>query len=81
MQLDFRKNSWIVTNPPYGIRMQDENAREILEGLEGAVEGIIVIHPVAWKFRFKRMKAVLVEDFSNQGLNLKLSVFQNPRVN
>ena len=81
IESSFGKNAWIVTNPPYGIRMQDENAREILEKLEGSVEGMIVIHPVVWKFRFKKMKQVLIEDFSNQGLNLKLSVFQNPRAN
>ena len=73
---DLRSQVWIVTNPPYGIRMQDENAREILEGFDGKVDGIIVIHPVAWKFRFSKMKQTLIEDFSNQGLNLKLSVFQ-----
>lgn len=78
---DLRPRVWIVTNPPYGIRMQDENAREIIENLESQVDGIIVIHPVAWKFRFKKMKQVLSEDFSNQGLNLKLSVFQNLPVN
>jgi putative N6-adenine-specific DNA methylase len=74
---DLRRNVWMVTNPPYGIRMQDENAREILESFDGKVDGLIVIHPVAWKFRFSKMKQTLIEDFSNQGLNLKLSVFQN----
>ena len=75
------KKVWAVTNPPYGIRMADENAREILERLDGQLDGLIVIHPVAWKFRFKLLKQVLCDDFSNQGLNLKLSVFQNPQTN
>lgn len=71
----FRKSVWVVTNPPYGIRLADENAKQVLENLEDGVDGIIVIHPVAWRFKFKKMSLSLSEDFSNQGLNLKLSIF------
>lgn len=70
-----KKSVWVVTNPPYGIRLADDNAKQVLENIEDSVEGIIVIHPVAWKFNFKRLSIVLSEDFSNQGLNLRLSVF------
>lgn len=73
----FRKNLWVVTNPPYGIRMADENAKMALEKLDGKIDGLILIHPVTWKFRMKNMKSILCEDFSNQGLNLKLSVFKS----
>ncbi len=70
-----KKNVWLVTNPPYGIRLADDNAKYILEKLEDQVDGIIVIHPSHWKFNFKKVKNILTEDFSNQGLNLKLSVY------
>lgn len=71
-----RKSVWVITNPPYGIRLADENAKEVLENIESFVDGIVVVHPVAWRFDFKMLKPVLTEDFSNQGLNLKLSVFR-----
>lgn len=70
-----KKSVWVVTNPPYGIRLADDNAKQVLENIEDSVDGIIVIHPVAWKFNFKKLSLVLSEDFSNQGLNLELSVF------
>ncbi|MEK6627494.1 MAG: hypothetical protein AABY53_02620, partial [Bdellovibrionota bacterium] len=70
-----RKNVWVLANPPYGIRLADENAKQALENLETNVDGMIVIHPVAWNFKFKKMSKAIIEDFSNQGLNLKLSVF------
>lgn len=72
-----RKSVWVITNPPYGIRLADENAREVLETIESWVDGIVVVHPVAWQFGFRNLKPVLTEDFSNQGLNLKLSVFRS----
>lgn len=71
-----KKSVWVITNPPYGIRLADENAREVLETIESSVDGIVVVHPVAWQFSFRYLKPVLTEDFSNQGLNLKLSVFK-----
>lgn len=70
-----RKSVWVITNPPYGIRLADENAKEVLENIESFVDGIIVVHPVAWRFNFRNLFQVSSEDFSNQGLNLKLSVF------
>ncbi|MGZ3725897.1 MAG: THUMP domain-containing class I SAM-dependent RNA methyltransferase [Pseudobdellovibrio sp.] len=69
------KNTWLIANPPYGIRLADEQAKETLEMLENGVNGIVVIHPEKWKFNFKKLKLSHQQDFSNQGLNLKLSVF------
>ena len=69
------KNTWIITNPPYGIRMADDQAKNTLEKLENGVNGIIVIHPEKWKFNFKKLKMAHQQEFSNQGLNLKLSIF------
>lgn len=73
---DLKKNIWIIANPPYGIRLADDNAKQILEKLESQVQGILVIHPVNWKFNFKTLGLAQSEEFSNQGLNLKLSVFR-----
>lgn len=69
------KKTWAICNPPYGIRLADEQAKEILEQLESGLDGVIVLHPVKWNFRFKKLKLKEIEDFSNQGLNLKLSVY------
>ena len=66
---------WVVCNPPYGIRMEDGGSQEILEGLEDSLDGLAVIHPDKWKFQFRRLKTVFSEDFRNQGLNLKLTIF------
>lgn len=71
-----KKSVWVVCNPPYGIRLADDNAKQILEKIEESVDGVVVIHPVSWKFRFNKLKNSFSEDFSNQGLNLKLSIFK-----
>jgi putative N6-adenine-specific DNA methylase len=73
---NLQKNIWVVANPPYGIRLADDNAKEALINLEEQVDGIVVIHPKDWRFSFRILKPVLSEEFSNQGLNLKLSVFK-----
>ena len=72
---NIKKNSWIVTNPPYGIRLADEDSKKILEQFDGYIEGLVLIHPTNWKMNFKKMKLSESEDFSNQGLNLRLSIF------
>lgn len=70
-----RKNVWIVANPPYGIRLNDGKAHEILERLGNAVDGIVVLHPLNWNIKTAKLKEKRSVDFSNQGLHLKLSVF------
>lgn len=71
----FRKKIWIIANPPYGLRLNDGQAKEILESLAESVDGMIVLHPVGWNFRTSKLKPQSSVDFSNQGLHLKLSVF------
>lgn len=66
---------WIVSNPPYGIRLDDDNAKSVFEKLIDSVDGIVVIHPANWKFNTQKMKNINSEDFNNQGLKLKLSTF------
>lgn len=67
---------WILANPPYGVRLSDELAKNVLEKLETQTHGVVVIHPEKWKFNFKKMSLVSQDDFSNQGLKLKLSIFK-----
>jgi putative N6-adenine-specific DNA methylase len=67
---------WVVTNPPYGMRLSDDGAKLILENIGDSADGVIVIHPEKWNFKFSHLKPVLVEPFNNQGLKLKLSVFK-----
>jgi putative N6-adenine-specific DNA methylase len=70
------KNSWLIANPPYGIRLAEDNAKEIIESLENIVDGVIILHPTHWNFNFKKLKLLKSDEFSNQGLNLKLSVYK-----
>ncbi len=80
-QLDlktFKKDGrqlWIVTNPPYGMRLADEGARTILQKLGEEADGLLVIHPEKWNFNFKNISLKFTEPFNNQGLKLKLSLF------
>jgi putative N6-adenine-specific DNA methylase len=70
-----RKSVWALCNPPYGIRLADDQAIEVLEHLESDLDGLVVIHPATWSFNFKKLKLSSAEEFRNQGLNLKMSVF------
>lgn len=69
------KKLWIVTNPPYGMRLADEGAKTILEKLGEDADGLLVIHPEKWKFKFKNVTLKTSEPFNNQGLKLTLSLF------
>lgn len=70
--------TWVVTNPPYGHRLSEGAAVQILQRLEAKAtpEGMILIHPESWKFDFRQLQCVWQNDFNNQGLKLKLSVFK-----
>lgn len=71
------KNLWLVTNPPYGHRLEEGSAVAILERFERELrlQGLIVLHPESWNFTFQKLKLVTKNDFNNQGLRLKLSVY------
>ncbi len=68
---------WIVSNPPYGIRLQQSSAHQIFRHLEDLVNlsGAVILHPEAMTIDFKELKLRSQLDFSNQGLKIKLSVF------
>lgn len=75
---DFKVDSkklWVVTNPPYGLRLADDGAKSILEKLAEEADGLVVIHPEKWKFKFKKLSLKLSEPFNNQGLKLTFSIF------
>ncbi len=73
----FSKNLWLVTNPPYGHRLEEGGAVAILERFERelSLQGLIVLHPESWNFNFQKLKLVSKNDFNNQGLRLKISVY------
>ena len=70
-------NVWLISNPPYGHRLDEGEARSIIERFanEGLLAGAIVLHPESWKFNFQSLRLSSQLDFKNQGLKLKLSVF------
>jgi len=73
-----RKNIWLVTNPPYGHRLSEGEAVKVLERIadELTLAGLIVIHPESWKLHFNGLTCVFKNDFNNQGLKLKLSLYK-----
>ncbi len=75
-QLKSMNPVWIVTNPPYGIRMSDNQALDILHKLEKQVDGMVVIHPDTWYFQFENLKLVDQKKIANQGLKLSYAVFR-----
>ncbi|MBC7421286.1 MAG: hypothetical protein H7328_11210 [Bdellovibrio sp.] len=73
------KNLWVMTNPPYGHRLEEGDARAIIERFanEAKAAGVIVLHPESWNFKFESLKLSSQLDFKNQGLKLKLSVYSH----
>lgn len=76
--LNLTPETWIITNPPYGHRLSEGAALKILQRFEARypLRGMIVIHPESWTFNFQKLQCVWKNDFNNQGLKLKLSVFK-----
>lgn len=73
----YDKSVVIIANPPYGERLKNNGAVEVLASLERLphLQGCVVVHPPDWKFSFSRLKTKLSLPFNNQGLDLKLSLF------
>lgn len=72
------QKKWIVTNPPYGERLKANNISEVIQDLAEStlqVCGVLVLHPLAWNFNFSSFSLVQQIPFSNQGLELRLSLF------
>lgn len=71
------KQYWIISNPPYGIRLKNDSASDIFSHIESqtSLKGALILHPESMKIKFKRLKLSSEIDFANQGLNIKLSLF------
>jgi 23S rRNA G2445 N2-methylase RlmL len=69
----------VVTNPPYGERLEiNDDIVSILEKLNHhlSIKGMIILHPVHWTLKLSNLRLVHQIPFSNQGLKLFLTVFQ-----
>ncbi len=71
------KPYWVISNPPYGIRLNESSAHQIFRHIESLVDltGAVILHPESMFIDFKHLKLSSQLDFSNQGLKIKLSVF------
>lgn len=72
-----KDNLWLVTNPPYGERLFSEQIPQILKRFEDLkmLQGMIILHPLDWKFNFNNLKLSQSIPFTNQGLKLLLSIY------
>ncbi len=77
-QFDAASDYWIISNPPYGIRLQQDSVMRIFNHLEGIIQlrGAIILHPESMPIHFRTLKLSFQIDFANQGLNVKLSLFK-----
>ena len=71
------QNVIAIANPPYGERLKNTDAEDVLMSLERIpnLKGLIVVHPASWKLSFSQLKSKQSENFNNQGLDLKLTLF------
>lgn len=69
--------TFIISNPPYGIRLKNDSVSAVFKHLETVttLKGALVLHSEAMKIQFKNLKLSSEIDFINQGLNIKLSLF------
>jgi len=71
------KDVYVIANPPYGERLKNNDAELVLMSLERIpnLKGLVVVHPAQWKLNFSQLKIKQSENFNNQGLDLKLTLF------
>ena len=71
------QNVIVIANPPYGERLKNTDAEKVLMSLERLpnLKAVIVVHPAAWKLQFSQLKIKQSDNFNNQGLELKLTLF------
>ena len=78
-QFELNHEHWIISNPPYGVRLKQESVLEVFRHLEkviGKLSGAIILHPESMKIRFESLRLISEIDFANQGLNIKMSLFK-----
>lgn len=68
---------WLVTNPPYGERLDSHDYQKVLQHLEQILnlEVMVILQPMAAKLVLKNFKISQQIPFSNQGLKLNLSIY------
>ena len=79
-----KKPVWLIANPPYGVRLNEDDAKLILQKLVAQAEGLVVLQPLHWRLDLKNHRVFESQDFSNQGLQLKLVTYvkdQSPHLN
>ncbi len=78
-ELSADRPTWIISNPPYGIRLLQESVSDIFRRFESKIDvcGAIILHPESLHIRFDRLSLSSEIDFSNQGLNIKMSLFKS----
>ncbi len=71
------KPCWVISNPPYGVRLSQSSVHQAFRHLESLVDlaGAVILHPETLAIDFSDLRLSSQIDFSNQGLKLKLSVF------
>ncbi len=79
-QFDQDADYWILSNPPYGIRLLQDRVSDIFTHLEKIIrlQGAIILHPESMNIYFNQLNLSSEINFANQGLNIKLSLFKRP---
>ena len=77
-QFEANSEYWIISNPPYGIRLQQDSVVRIFNHIENIIQlrGAIILHPESMPIHFHTLKLSSQIDFANQGLNVKMSLFK-----
>ncbi|MBC7465815.1 MAG: hypothetical protein H7256_07470 [Bdellovibrio sp.] len=76
---DVQQNYWLVSNPPYGIRLKNDAVPAMFTHVESLIplKGALILHPESMRIQFNRLKLSSEIDFANQGLNIKMSQFSS----
>lgn len=76
------KKSILITNPPYGERLDSDEAVKIIKKIitEVQPQGIVIIHPTHWNLLVADYQKIAVYDFDNQGLKLNLTILKQKSI-
>lgn len=69
------QNLFLLSNPPYGERLKDNQASKILENLSNKIKlkGALIVHPTTWSLKLQNLNKAFQIPFNNQGLELVLT--------
>lgn len=76
--IQLKKPCWIISNPPYGVRLRQGSVAEAFANFEKLcdLQGAVIMHPDSLPLAFSKLRQSSQLDLSNQGLKIKLSVFK-----